>query len=466
MAEKNLNEISRDLRLLFQKGNDALQRENYDYAIDLFNQVLAKEPAFFDCRKALRGAQIRKAGGGGGFFKRVLSSAGSSPMVAKGQMALRKNPAEALGIAEQILNHDPHSSGGHRLIVEAATALEMPRTATMSLEVLVKNSPKDKALAIQFANALGEIGEGTRAEMFLAEFARSYTGYDNELTQALKDLSARKTLDEKGYQTVATGQGSYRDILKDKQEAVSLEQEKRVEKSVDMTDKLIKEYEADLEKEPGNPKLLRSLAEFYTQTKQFDRALEYYQRLKTSELGGNDPTLDRAIAETRVREFDHRIEQLDPAAPDYNEKSGALKAEKLAFQVSECQKRVEKFPTDLVIRFEMGALYLQIGKIGEAIQEFQKAQGNPHKRIAAMNYLAQCFAKRKMFDLAANTLRNAIKEKPVFDDEKKDLIYNLGCVWESMGKKEDAIEQFKMIYEVDAAYRDVGAKVEKYYSGQ
>ena len=55
-----------------------------------------------------------------------------------------------------------------------------------------------------------------------------------------------------------------------------------------------------------------------------------------------------------------------------------LKAEKLAFQVAECQKRVEKYPTDLAIRYEMGALYFQSGKIGEAIQEFQKAQGNPH----------------------------------------------------------------------------------------
>ena len=83
-----------------------------------------------------------------------------------------------------------------------------------------------------------------------------------------------------------------------------------------------------------------------------------------------------------------------------------------------------------------------------------------------MNYLAQCFAKRKMFDLAARTLQNAIKEKPAFDDEKKDLIYNLGVVLENMGKKEEAIEQFKQIYEMDAGYKDVAAKVEAFYSGQ
>src|ERR1041384_5348246 len=109
MAEKNLNEISRDVRLLFQKGNDALIRENYDYAIDLYNQVLTKEPTLFDARKALRTAQIKKAGEGRGLFRKFLSGAASSPAIGKGHIALRKDPAEALQIAEQVLNGDPEN---------------------------------------------------------------------------------------------------------------------------------------------------------------------------------------------------------------------------------------------------------------------------------------------------------------------------------------------------------------------
>ena len=127
---------------------------------------------------------------------------------------------------------------------------------------------------------------------------------------------------------------------------------------------------------------------------------------------------------------------------------------------------MEKYPTDLTLRFEMGQLYFQAGKIGEAVQEFQKAQQNAHKRIAAMSLLAQCFAKRKMFDLAADKLQDAIKEKPAFDEEKKDLIYNLGLVLETMGKKQEAFEQFKIIYKDDGGYRDVTAKVEAYYAGE
>src|SRR4051812_16816756 len=104
MAEKSLSELPRELRLLYTKGNDALARENFDYAIDLFTQVLLKEPGQHECRRALRTAQLRKAGAGSGMFKKMWSNASSSPMVAKGQMALRKDPIEAMKIAEQILN--------------------------------------------------------------------------------------------------------------------------------------------------------------------------------------------------------------------------------------------------------------------------------------------------------------------------------------------------------------------------
>ena len=464
MAEKSLNELPRDLRMLFTKGSDALQRENLDYAIDLFNQILAKEPGLYDCRKALRTAQMRKAGKGGGFFKKMMSSASSSPMVAKGHMALGKDPAEALRIAEQILNGDPQSSGAHKLVVEAATALGLPKTAVMSLEILAANSPKDRDVAIKYANALADSGETGRAEKVLADLYRLFPT-DNELASALKDLSARKTLDEGGYDALADGSGSYRDILANKEEAVSLEQENRQVKTEDVAERLINEYETRLQTEPKNLKLLRSLAELYTQKKQFDKALSYYEQIKSSEVGG-DASLDRNIADMVVRKFDHQASLLDANAPEYADKLAKLQAEKQAYQLAECQKRAERFSTDLQIRFELGQLYFQMGKITEAMKEFQKAQGNPHRRIQALSYLGQCFARRGINDLAATTFQDAIKEKVVFDDEKKELVYLLGSVYEKMAKREEAIAQFKLIYGVDVGYKDVAEKIDAYYGGQ
>jgi tetratricopeptide (TPR) repeat protein len=458
MAEKTITEIPRDLRELYQKGTLALQRQNFDYAIAIFNQVLQREPAFFEGRQALRAAQYKKAGGTTSFFKKVLGGASSSPLIAKAQLSLRKDPLEAIQIAEQILNSDPSNSVAHKILAEAARAAGLPRTACFEYEILIKNSPKD------VDQALAEAGQVGKAESVYAELVRVHP-HDSEIAQALKNLSARKTLTEGGYDALAGGTGSYRDILKDKEEAVSLEQEKREVKSDDVAERLIHEYEARLPREPKNLKLLRSLAELYMQKKDFDRALDYANRIKTSEAG-NDPSLDRLIADITVRQFDHRLTQLDPAAPDQAEQAARLKAEKQAYQLEECKARVERYPTDLQIRFELGELYFHAGKITEAIGEFQKAQANPHRRLQALGYLAQCFSRRGLHDSAVRMLQTAIKEKLGFDEEKKELIYQLGCVLERLGKREEAIEQFKHIYENDIAYKDVAAKVDAYYAQQ
>src|SRR5437762_3349551 len=86
--------------------------------------------------------------------------------------------------------------------------------------------------------------------------------------------------------------------------------------------------------EPNNLKMLRNLAELYTQKKQYDLALGYYERIKTSDIGA-DASLDRAIADTRMRKFEHQISHLDPNGPDYAEKTSQLEAEKQAYQLEE-----------------------------------------------------------------------------------------------------------------------------------
>ena len=107
-----------------------------------------------------------------------------------------------------------------------------------------------------------------------------------------------------------------------------------------------------------------------------------------------------------------------------------------------------------------------MGKIGEAIPEFQKAQSNPNRKTKAMGYLGQCYARRNMNDLAVRTFESALKEKVSWDEEKKDLTYNLGSILEKMGKREEAKAQFEQIYAVDSSYKDVSKKMDDYYGGQ
>jgi tetratricopeptide (TPR) repeat protein len=459
MPEKSFNEVPRGERELFEKGLAAVEKNNLDYALVIFNQVLSKAPGFYECREKLRGAQLKKAGSGGGLFKRFL---GSSPNLAKAQILLRTHPLEAIKAVEEILNSDPNNVLAHKTLAEAAIAADLPKTAVLSLEIARKNSPDDQDIARRLAEALLLIGNVGRAMSIYNELKR-LNPHDTELDMTIKNLTASITMAEGGYDEIASGNASYRDILRNKEEAVSLEQQSRVEKSGEIARRLITETKAKLENDPKNLKLIRDIADLYVQIKEFDNGLEYYNRI-VNEEGLNDPSLEKAIADTQARKFEHMIEQLDATAPDHAEQVAKLQATREDFMIKDARRRVEKYPNDLALRFELGSILFNSKKYSEAISEFQKSQNNPHLRIRSLTLLGQCFLGRNMNDLAVRAFQNALKEKVGFDDERKELLYFLGVAFEKMGKRDESIEQFKAIYEVDTAYRDVSARVDAYYS--
>ncbi len=458
MPEKNLSEIPRAWREQYEKGKLAFERNNLDYAVELLAKVLEQEPAFYACREALRAAQYKRGGARRGLFRKML---GSGARQVQAQVALRKDPREALRLTEEMLNEDPQNVAAHRILADAALALDLPRTAQLSLEIAYKQDPKDRDVGLKLARLLAQSGQGARAEALMQALVAAHP-HDSEIVQTTKDVAANRTLNEGGYAALEGGSGSYRDILRNEQEAVSLEQARRDYHTEDAAANLIREYETRLAEEPDNLRLWRAVAELYTEKLQFDKALEAYARVQQGEM--NDPTLARAIARTRERRYDHLLSQLDPENPEHAPQVETLRREKQDYMLAEARQRVERYPNDLQLRFELGVLYANLGRSKEAIQEFQKAQNNPHVRIQAIYRLGQCFARLRMHDLAARSFENAIKEKQVLDDEKKELIYALGTALEAMGKTGPAMEQYKLLYEIDIGFRDVAAKVDAHYA--
>lgn len=463
MSEKQVTEIDKSLRELYAKGKLAYERNNLDYAVTLFQSVLKKEPGFYDCREALRATQFRKQEGGTSFFRKVLGSAGSSPQLAKAQLAVRNQPTEALDHAESVLNGDPNSVAAHKLLASAAMKLEMFRTAVLSLELAYKNAPKDKEIGIKFGEALIAANQTAKAEKILKDLTAEYPK-DPELYQAYKDASAKHTMREGRYDSAESGEGSYRDSLRDRDQAVRLEQEQREVKTDDVADRLIQDHLVQLEANPNNIKILQKVAELYTQKNDLEQAGIYYQRLLDSTEGTPDATIQKAVDDLKIRAIDQQIRDLDPEDPASESTQEALETQKHTLAFENCRTRSERYPNDLALKFELGVLHYQRAEYKEAIQLFQKSQANPHIRINALHYLGRCFLQRGILDLAIRPIQNAIKEKELFDEQRKDLTYDLGLIYEKMNKPEDAIEQFKQIYEVDIDYKDVSDKVDAYYA--
>ena len=112
----------------------------------------------------------------------------------------------------------------------------------------------------------------------------------------------------------------------------------------------------------------------------------------------------------------------------------------------------------------MGEHLTNAGQYRDALPELQRARQNPNARLKAMNLLGRCYRELGMLDLAAKQLDEAASEMLVMDAVKKEIVYNLGLVYEQMGDAERYIDAMKKIYETDYGYRDVAARVESSYS--
>ncbi len=118
-----------------------------------------------------------------------------------------------------------------------------------------------------------------------------------------------------------------------------------------------------------------------------------------------------------------------------------------------------KKPDDCRAHYELALLYDETFQLDLAITHFQRASRSDDFKNRATARLGYCLAKREMYDLAEETLKSVQLKLDGSNDaeleELKELIYSSAILFEKneMGKR--ALEFYKMIFRVDAAYKDV-----------
>jgi tetratricopeptide (TPR) repeat protein len=459
MAEITSDSISKNARDFYNKALAALERNNYEYAMEMFLQCLTLEPNFLKARQYLRAAQMKHTESAGG-FKRMMTGAKAQPLLAKAKMVAGKNPVEAMAIAEQVLSVDPKNGQALTILAEAAEKAGFPETTAQTLEHYVKVSPRDVKIQHWLAKTYTALKKSDLAREVYERLLQQNPG-DFEAQRGIQHATASGALQQGGWNEAQ----SYRDVMKDKDEAVSLEQASRVVRAEDMTANLIRDNLAKLQTDPTNPVIQRELSRLYTQQGDFDTALQYLERIQAAE-GGGDPTLERDIADIKVKQLDVAIDAKRTALAAKPANLAALEQEVAELErqrdaqlLTNAVQLVDRYPNDLNYRYDLAVLYMKTGDVSNAIEQFQKAVGQPQKRVASLNYLGQCFQQMGLHDLAVDQYAKAIEELPMMDGLKKELTYNLAATYDAMGEIEKAIAEYKKIAAVDFGYRDVRAKI-------
>ena len=464
MAVKTERELSESLRALWLKAVSAIELRNFGYAISLLQEILKQEPEFLTGRQLLRRAEVTKSKSA----KKSFFNISTAPIGGmKAQREIKKDPKRAVEMLEEVLEGEPYNRQANLLLKEAALAAGWSEVGVFALRTLLEENPRDVKVLQQLGRLYYDLGDHEN-EVEIYNQLTAINPLDAQSLRLGKDASARASMKRGGW----TQAESYRDLIKDKDEAISLEQQSRIRLTGEALDRQIAETYARHQAEPENLDFARRLGALSEQKDDLESAIRWYQ-YAADLVKGADTGLLRKISDLKIKCLEREIAAHEEFLSTYSardevyaERSGQLRAAKVSraeILIADAQERVARNPTDLQLRFELGENFFNAGRFREAVPELQRARQNPHARLKAMNVLGCCYGELGMLDLAMKQLEEASQEISSMDAMKKEIVYNLGLICERMGDPGKALACMKQIYEVDYGYRDVARRVESSY---
>ena len=460
-TEKELNEAERSLWL---KAMAAIELRNFGYAISLLQGILKQEPQFLTGRQLLRRAEVAKQKAG----KKSFFNISTAPIaVMNAQREIKKAPQHAVEMIEKVLEGEPYNRQANLALKEAAVAAGWLEIGVFALQTLLEENPRDVKLLHELGLLYHQTGQSDQ-EVEIYNRITEIDPLDAAALRLGKDASARASMATGGW----TQAESYRELIKDKDVAISLEQQSRMQLSGEALDRQIAELEAQQQAKPQNADLARRLGALCEQKDDIESAIKWYQRA-VELTGSSDAGLIRKLSNLKMRGAERDIAaheeflaghtKKDAAHAKRSEELQAAKKKRAGILIEEVKKRLERNPTDLQLRFELGEHFVNAQRFREAVPELQRARQNPNARLKAMNLLGVCYCELGMLDLAMKQFEDAAREIVTMDPMKKEIVYNLGIVYEKMGEREKSLNCMKQIYEADYGYRDVAERVESSY---
>ncbi len=451
---------------LYQHAKEASERKNHDYVIKLLSDLIKEVPDHLEMRRLLRANELVKFRASSGFSQKAagIKTAGLSM---KGKSTLKKSPQEALNLAEEILMVDPGGEAGNQLLAEAALAMNLPDVAILAYETLRDANPGKVDVLKQLGTLYLAHGYPEKAQRTF-DAAIKIAPNDGEALKGMKDASAMHASASGSWE-----EGSdYRKSLKNADEARALEREGRVVKSEDaINEELTRLYE-EYNQNQSNLNVVKKIADLMERKNDFENALQWFQY--AYQLSNQaDPELEKRIykmeiqlVELGIQAKQHELNAADESTRETVEAELAeLRRQKAEFELRSARERVQRYPNDKGLRYDLGRALYETGSFQEAVPELQQAINQPNVRIKALNVLGLCYQQRSIHDLAIKQFETAKSEMLTMDALKKEITYNLGLAQERAGRTAEALNQFKEIYEVDYHYRDVAKRVESAYGG-
>src|SRR5256714_2887906 len=251
MPVKSEKELSDRLRSHWLKAVAAIELRNFGYAISLLQGILKQEPEFLTGRQLLRCAEVTRQKAA----KKALFNVSTAALsIMKAQREMKKDPKRAVESIERVLEEEPYNRQANLTLKEAAVAAGWPEIGVFALRTVLEENPRDVKLLRELGQLYHQTGQNEE-EVEIYNKISEIDPLDAAALRLGKDASARASMSTGGW----TQAESYRELIKDKDAAISLEQQSRMQLTGEALDQQIAEFEGRQKVEPPKIDVCRKL---------------------------------------------------------------------------------------------------------------------------------------------------------------------------------------------------------------
>jgi tetratricopeptide (TPR) repeat protein len=458
MPQEDNGQTLAKARAFFENGQKAAEKNNFDYAIEMYIEGLRYAPeSLEEGHLPLAEIALQRKGKGG-----------KKPSMLEKVKRLRgKTPLEQMLNAEYLFAKDPQHTPYAEAMLRAAVEGGYKKTAKWIANLIFQtNNASEKPSAqtyILLKNCYAALGEFDKAIAACQRAAR-LRPEDGQLAEDFKNLSAELTMVKGKYDTEV----DFRESIKDRQEQEKLHAQSSVVKTDNYRVSAVEDARKRLVRDPYLPMNIFNLAEALSDLETDKAENEAIELLENAYKTRDDFSYKQRAGQLRIKQLRRKIRETKTAL-DANPNNGKAKInlEELTLQLNNTELEhyrfcMENYPTDLQAKYEYAVRLARNKRYNEAIPLFQEAQKDPRRKITSMNMMGFCFFMKGWFTDAIDIFTQAIDSYEIKEDAiAKELRYNLARAYEEQGDTEKALEIYRKIAQLDFAYKDVSQRVDK-----
>ncbi len=447
-------------QVFFDRGKTVADTGNFDYAIEMYIQGLNVDPENVEAHQALRDISLRRKASGGK----------DMGMMQKMKMPKAKDDKQAMLNAEMLLGYSPGDTDRMLSVMQSAYRSGFFDTTLWIADILMRANAEQKKpdfkkfLALRdHYSALERYDLASQA----AQYALTMRPDDMDLTQDMKNLAAKHTMNIGKYGVAKNFRDSIRDQeLQDK----LLEQEKDVH-TVDALERAINDAEDAYDAEPEDAskftkyidalrrpekdefddRAIALLEQWYERTKQF----KWRQRvgeIRIAQLARQESALRREAEAAKN----------NPNYQDVLQQLKEFRVNKVKSEMEEYRLVLQHYPNDSNAKYQIAFRLFQLGQFQEAIPAFQQVRTDPKFRVAATILLGQAFLLAGYADESVDTLKAVIDEYPNRGDERSiEMFYWYARALEEKQDVPAALKAYSQVAQWNFNYRDVQSRVKR-----